>query len=140
MRTPYARQFGVALPAGVVLKAVAHRAFATRRCERERSRPPRLAARTGSGEKKVALDGRPSASAIRRTVGGTEKALRRRRKGTEPSFWRRGELENLGRVLPSAARRYGNKTALVSGGREFGFEELSDHFGRAGNAVRVLGV
>lgn len=34
-------------------------------------------------------------------------------------------LENLGQVLPAGARRYGGKTALVSGGREFSFDELN---------------
>jgi hypothetical protein len=49
-------------------------------------------------------------------------------------------LENLGQVLPVAARRYGAKTALVCGGRKFGFEELSDLSGRAANGLRGLGV
>ncbi len=35
-------------------------------------------------------------------------------------------LENLGQVLPTAARRYGTRTALACGGREFSFEELND--------------
>jgi long-chain acyl-CoA synthetase len=49
-------------------------------------------------------------------------------------------LENLGQVLPAAAERYGTKTALVSGGREFSFEELNDLSGRLANGLRSLGV
>ncbi len=49
-------------------------------------------------------------------------------------------LENLGQVLPSAARRYGTRTALACEGREFSFEELNDLAGRAANGLRGLGV
>jgi len=49
-------------------------------------------------------------------------------------------LENLGQVLPVAARRYEAKTALISGGREFGFGELEDLSGRAANGLHGLGV
>jgi long-chain acyl-CoA synthetase len=49
-------------------------------------------------------------------------------------------LENLGQILPAAAERYGAKTALVSGGRGFGFDELNDMSGRLANGLRGLGV
>jgi long-chain acyl-CoA synthetase len=49
-------------------------------------------------------------------------------------------LENLGQVLPDGARRYGEKTALVSGGREFSFDELNELSGRLANGLRDLGV
>ena len=49
-------------------------------------------------------------------------------------------LENLGQVLPAGARRYGGKTALVSGGREFSFDELNELSGRLANGLRDLGV
>lgn len=49
-------------------------------------------------------------------------------------------LENLGQVLPDGARRYGEKTALVSGGREFSFNELNELSGRLANGLRDLGV
>ncbi len=49
-------------------------------------------------------------------------------------------LENLGQVLPDGARRYGEKTALVSGGREFSFHELNELSGRLANGLRDLGV
>ncbi len=49
-------------------------------------------------------------------------------------------LENLGQVLPFAAGRYGDKTALISGGREFSFRELNDLSGRPATGLRGLGV
>ncbi len=49
-------------------------------------------------------------------------------------------LENLGQVLPSAAERYGSRTALISGGRELSFDELNDLSGRLANGLRGLGV
>lgn len=49
-------------------------------------------------------------------------------------------LENLGQVLPTGARRYGEKTALVFKGRNFSFNELCDLSGRLANALSGLGV
>lgn len=49
-------------------------------------------------------------------------------------------LENLGQVLPTAAGRYGGRTALVCGGREFGFSELEELSARLANGLRGLGV
>jgi hypothetical protein len=40
-------------------------------------------------------------------------------------------IESLGAVLPHAATRFGDKTALVSGGRSFSFRELDDLSGPA---------
>lgn len=49
-------------------------------------------------------------------------------------------LENLGQVLSAAARRYGEKTALVCSGREFSFIELDRLSARLANGLRDMGV
>ena len=49
-------------------------------------------------------------------------------------------LENLGQVLPSAARKYGDKTGLIIDGREFSFNQLCAMSGRVANGLRGLGV
>lgn len=49
-------------------------------------------------------------------------------------------LETIGEVLPRAARIYGDKTALVSGGRSFSFAELDALSNRLANGLRALGV
>jgi long-chain acyl-CoA synthetase len=49
-------------------------------------------------------------------------------------------LENLGQVLPVAAQTYGDKTALVIGGRSFSFNDLNDLSGRLANGLHELGV
>ena len=41
-------------------------------------------------------------------------------------------LDSLGQVLPHAARRFGDKTALVIEGRSFSFRELDESVERAG--------
>lgn len=49
-------------------------------------------------------------------------------------------LDHLGEVLPVGANRYGDKTALVFGDREFSFRELNDLSGKIANGLRHLGV
>jgi long-chain acyl-CoA synthetase len=49
-------------------------------------------------------------------------------------------LENLGQVLPVAAQTYGDKTALVIGGRSFSFNDLNDLSGRLANGLHELGI
>lgn len=49
-------------------------------------------------------------------------------------------LGTIGEVLPRAARIYGDKTALVSGGRSFSFAELDALSNRLANGLRALGV
>lgn len=49
-------------------------------------------------------------------------------------------LETLGQVLPVGAKKYGNKTALVSGGRAFSFHELNDLSARLASGLRGLGI
>jgi long-chain acyl-CoA synthetase len=49
-------------------------------------------------------------------------------------------LETLGQVLPVAARTYGDKIALICGGRSFSFTELHDLSARLANGLRHLGV
>lgn len=49
-------------------------------------------------------------------------------------------LENLGQILPRAARKFGRKTALICGGRNFVFLDLEQCSARLGNALRGLGV
>ena len=49
-------------------------------------------------------------------------------------------LENLGQVLPVAAQKYGDKTALVIGGRSFSFNTLNDLSSRLANGLRELGI
>lgn len=49
-------------------------------------------------------------------------------------------LENLGQVLPVAARKYGDKTGLVIEGHEFSFNQLCEMSGRVANGLRGLGV
>ena len=49
-------------------------------------------------------------------------------------------LKTLGEVLPASARRFGDKTALVVGGRKFSFNELDDLSNRLANGLRDLGI
>lgn len=49
-------------------------------------------------------------------------------------------MDTLGEVLPAAARRFGKKTALVSGSRFFSYDGLNELAGRLANALRGLGV
>jgi long-chain acyl-CoA synthetase len=49
-------------------------------------------------------------------------------------------LDNLGQVLPFAARRFGAKTALICGGRRFSFTELDDLSRRLAGGLASLGV
>ena len=49
-------------------------------------------------------------------------------------------LENLGQVLPVAAQKYGDKTALVIDGRSFSFNDLNHLSGRLANGLRDLGI
>ena len=49
-------------------------------------------------------------------------------------------LETLGEVLPASARRFGDKTALVFGGRRFSFHELNQLSNRLANSLRGIGV
>ncbi len=49
-------------------------------------------------------------------------------------------LENLGQVLPTSARMYGDKTALVFKGSKFSFHELCELSGRLANSLGGLGV
>ena len=49
-------------------------------------------------------------------------------------------LENLGQVLPSAARKYGDKIGLIIDGREFSFNQLCEMSGRVANGLLGLGV
>ncbi len=46
----------------------------------------------------------------------------------------------LGEVLPNAARKYGDKTALIIGDRSFGFAELNTLSNRLANSLHGLGV
>ena len=49
-------------------------------------------------------------------------------------------LETLGEVLPASARRFGDKTALVAGGRQLTFNELNELSNRLANGLRGIGV
>jgi long-chain acyl-CoA synthetase len=49
-------------------------------------------------------------------------------------------LENLGQVLPVGAQKYGDKTALVIGGRSFSFNDLYHLSGRVANGLSDLGI
>ena len=49
-------------------------------------------------------------------------------------------LETLGEVLPAAADQFGDKTALVAGGRRFSFTELNELSNRLANGLRGIGV
>lgn len=49
-------------------------------------------------------------------------------------------LESLGQILPHAAQRYGEKTALIIGDRSFTFTELDGLSNRFANALADLGV
>ena len=49
-------------------------------------------------------------------------------------------LQTLGEVLPASARRFGDKTALVTGGRRFSFNELNELSNRLAGSLRSLGV
>ncbi|KKK64210.1 hypothetical protein LCGC14_2986520, partial [marine sediment metagenome] len=49
-------------------------------------------------------------------------------------------LTSLGRALPQAAQRYGNKTALVFAGREFSFTELNDLSDRLAAGLSGVGI
>ena len=49
-------------------------------------------------------------------------------------------LASLGEILPTAASRFGDKTALISGERPFSFAELDRLACRAARALRRLGV
>jgi long-chain acyl-CoA synthetase len=49
-------------------------------------------------------------------------------------------LDNLGQILPRAAKRFGSKTALICGERCFSFLDLEELSARLGNALRGLGI
>jgi long-chain acyl-CoA synthetase len=49
-------------------------------------------------------------------------------------------VNTLGEVLPVAARRFPNKTALVCSGRFFTYQEMNELCGRVANGLRALGV
>ena len=49
-------------------------------------------------------------------------------------------LEHLGQILPVAARRYGDKTALICGDRRFSFTQLDDLSASLATGLRALGV
>ena len=49
-------------------------------------------------------------------------------------------LETLGEALPASARRFGDKTALITGGRSFSFHELNQLSNRLANGLRGIGV
>jgi long-chain acyl-CoA synthetase len=49
-------------------------------------------------------------------------------------------VENLGQVLPRAARKFPNKVALVCCGRSFTYKELTELSGRLANGLGALGV
>ena len=49
-------------------------------------------------------------------------------------------LETLGEVLPVAAKRYGDKTALIIGDQEFSFNELDEKSNRLANGLSGIGV
>ena len=49
-------------------------------------------------------------------------------------------FDSLGELLPAAARRFGDKAALVIGGRSFSFGELDRLSNRAAGALVGLGV
>jgi long-chain acyl-CoA synthetase len=49
-------------------------------------------------------------------------------------------LDSLGEVLPHAARRFGDKTALVIEGRSFSFRELDDLSSALAASLVSLGV
>jgi len=49
-------------------------------------------------------------------------------------------LQTLGEVLPAAARRFGDKTALVFDGRSFSFNELNEKSNRLANGLNAIGV
>ena len=49
-------------------------------------------------------------------------------------------LQTLGEMLPAAAQRFGDKTALVFGGRRFSFRDLDGLSSRLASGLRGLGV
>ena len=49
-------------------------------------------------------------------------------------------LQTLGEVLPASARRFGDKTALISDGRRLGFRELNGLSNRLASSLRGIGV
>lgn len=49
-------------------------------------------------------------------------------------------LENLGQVLPCGAKKYGDKTAVVTGGRSFSFSDLNHLSGRLASGLSGLGI
>ncbi len=49
-------------------------------------------------------------------------------------------LETLGEVLPAAARRFGDKTALVADGRSMSFNQLDQVSNRLANGLHGIGV
>jgi long-chain acyl-CoA synthetase len=49
-------------------------------------------------------------------------------------------LESLGQILPAGAKKYGAKTALVCGDRQFSYIELNQLSNRLANALRGLGI
>jgi len=49
-------------------------------------------------------------------------------------------LDSLGEVLPHAARRFGDRTALVIEGRSFSFRELDDLSSALAASLVRLGV
>ena len=49
-------------------------------------------------------------------------------------------LQTLGEILPAAARQFGDKTALVSDGRTFSFNELHEMSNRLANGLAAAGV
>jgi acyl-CoA synthetase (AMP-forming)/AMP-acid ligase II len=49
-------------------------------------------------------------------------------------------MRGPGDILGVAARRYGDKTALITAGRSFGYAELDDLAARAARGLRAAGV
>ena len=49
-------------------------------------------------------------------------------------------VETMGEILPFAARRYGDKTALVSDGRSFSFNELDTLSNAFANGLVAAGI
>ena len=49
-------------------------------------------------------------------------------------------LDNLGQILPRAAKRFGSKTALICGECSFTFADLEELSARLGNALLGLGI
>ena len=49
-------------------------------------------------------------------------------------------VTTIGEMLPEAARRFGNKTSVVSDGQEFSFRELEARSNRVANGLVSIGV